>query len=305
MKMMKRLHLITLCASLLFTGCLGENRNDCPPEDNLTLAFTYPDFHERISCVTVGIYNNATGLLEVTKRVAKSDLELFQGTRLMLRGGDYTAIYWGNDLDNNRIDGFAVGDSLIAQEVANPGYFTSDSISTNDALYYGAHSFTKHENVSEYETVELIPAYIKLIIQIEGLSSISQELPDGNYPYIKVNNLLPAYNYNMVPRGDPVTYYPNVTVDTANRLAEAQLNVLRFEADNPVTIDVVENKTTDKVLHTVHLCDFIVENKIEIVDGKEVAIPLLIHFGGDNETIVTVTVIDGWGVLPVDPIPQK
>lgn len=304
MKLLKRLSLPVLCACLILTGCIGDDLSGCPPDNNLHLAFSYPNFPERISCVTVSIYDNATGcLLSENRLVGKDELDVFQGISLRLAAGSYTAVCWGNALENTRINGCSTGDNFSSHEVGHPRCFTSDSIPTNDALYYGIHSFTIHENTPETQTVAFSPAHIRLIVQAQGLSSTAQGQPAAGYPYIRVNNLFPTYDYRMVTHGNPTAYYPPITVDTGELLAQAGLDVLRFEAVNPITVDVVENNTTHTVLHSLNLQSFIAANNIDVSPGREVVIPILITFNG--QSVTTVTVIEDWGERPVDPIPQQ
>ncbi|MBF0647874.1 FimB/Mfa2 family fimbrial subunit [Dysgonomonas sp. GY75] len=295
MKQLKTL--ILLVASVFFTGCIGEDLSDCLPDQNLTLAFTSLNFSDKISRVTVAIYDQ-NGKLAETVQVEKADLDAFQGVRLYLPAGDYTAVCWANAFDNTQINGLSMGAGLNEQEVAHPGYFNSARIPTNDALYYGIHTFTVKQDAASSETVAFTPAYIRFVIQIKGLASTAKSEPSSGYPYIRVNNLVPAYDYNMVTHGSPTTYYPPLTVDTGNKLAQALCNVLRFGAVNPVTIDVLDNSTDNTVLHTVNLQQFIEDNNIVIADGKEVTIPVLISFEGNT---VIVTPIDNWGNIPVSP----
>ncbi|MFC4677189.1 FimB/Mfa2 family fimbrial subunit, partial [Dysgonomonas termitidis] len=290
--------LILLVASVFFTGCIGDELVDCPPDENLTLAFSYLDFPDHIDRVTVAIYDPSGKLVE-TVQVDKNDLDAFRGVGLYLPAGDYTAVCWGNAFDNTQINGLSNGAGLTAHEVAHPGYFNSARIPTNDALYYGKHTFTVKPGTANNETVPFTPAYIRLIIQAKGLPSTAAGAPPSGYPYIRVNNLVPAYDYNMVTHGDPTTYYPPVTVDTGNKQAEATCDVLRFRADNPITIDVLDNSTDNTVLHTVNLKQFIADNNIVIADGKEVTIPIEISFEGK---VVIVTLLENWGNIPVNTL---
>lgn len=307
MKLPKKLSLFVLSSSLLFTGCIGDDLSGCPPDSNVTLAFSYPNFPDRISRVTVSIYDsNTCCLISENRQVDKSELDLFQGIGLTLPAGSYTAVCWGNAFDNTRINGCSIGEDLTCHEVGNPCCFTleADTITTNDALYYGIRDFTVHPNTRTTQTVAFTPAHIWLIVQVQGLPSTAAEQPACDYPYIKVNNLPPTYDYQMITHGNPTTYYPAVTVTCEDLLAEARLDVLRFEKDTPVTIDVVENKTTNEILHTLDLRSFIEANNIDMTAGREVVIPVLITFGGD-QSVITVGIIENWSDLPVNPVPQQ
>lgn len=299
MNLLKTLCLFVLSAALFLSGCVGEDMSDCPPDNNLTLLFQYPNFPDRISRVNVAIYDEDDMLVE-TRQVEKSELDILQGIRLNLPTGNYKAVCWGNAFNDTQIEGFIAGDKLDLHEVAHPGYFTPARIPTNDALYYGIHTFTIIKNTETTETVDFTPAHISLVIQIEGLQSLTEGAPAADLPYIKVNNLVPAYDYKMVTHGDLTTYYPTMTLISGKDLGESQLDVLRFGEKNPITIDVIENNSTNTILHTVNLEDFIAANNIKIEDGKEIIIPILISFFGE----VYVTLIEDWEEQPVNPIPQ-
>lgn len=301
MKLSKIVSLLVLSAALCLMGCMGEDTSDCPPDYNLTLIFSYLNFPDRIDRVTLGIYDDVSGRLVETRQVEKSELNVFQGINLYLSAGDYTAVCWGNAFDNTRIDGLTPGSAAALQEVAHPGYFNSTTIPTNDALYYGIHTFTIIPDVSATETVPFTPAHIRLVVQAQGLASTGPGEPEADYPYIKINNLTPAYDYLMATHGTPVSYYPSATVNTADLMAEAISDVLRFDAINPITIDVIENTTTQAVLHTVNLQSFITAHSINMSAGREITIPILITFSADG-MLVSVTLIESWGDQPVIPV---
>lgn len=302
MKLLKNICLLVLSTSLLFSGCIGDDRSGCPPDNNLALVFSYLNFPQHINHVTVGIYDT-NGLLVSSVQAEKSRLDIFQGMQLSLPTGSYTAVCWGNAFDNTQIKGLTTGESISRHEVAHPGYFTPAPIPTNDSLYYGITNFTIREYTTLNETVTFTPAYIRLVIQVNGLASTAVGMPAADYPYVKVDNLVPAYDFMMVTHGDPVTYYPAVLVDVAQRRAEAVCDVLRFSENNPITIEVVENSTTNAILHTLNLQSFIAANNISIEDGREMLIPIKITF--DAGMNVTVGIIESWGGIPVDPQPQQ
>lgn len=300
MKLLKILSLLTLSVSIFLTGCIYDDQEDCPPYNNLSLMFIYPNFDEHINRVTVGIYD-AENQLAKSIQVEKNSLETFKGVQLHLPSGDYTAVCWGNAFSNTQINGLIPGDNLSMHRVAHPGYFSSTPIPTNDSLYYGTHHFTIDQNKSTEEPVIFTPAYIRLIIQVKGLSVMATAASSSDYPYIRINNLVPSYNYEMLAQGDLTTYYPAMTVDVVNRVAEMTCDILRFENENPITIDVVENKRTNSLLHSIDLKSFMRSHSINIVAGKEIVIPILITFDKN----VNVTLIKEWIDVPTDPTPQQ
>ena len=296
---MNSLKILTLLLfGTLLQGCIYENNDDCPPKECLvTLKFEYPDFPDHITRVNLGLFDE-DGLFVKSIQVSKSELDKFQGVILSLQPGKYTSICWANAFDHTLIKGFSAGMNITEGQVANPNYETAQPITSNDSLFYGKKEFGVLNQQNQTYTVDFTPAYIRFVITIKGLSSLDQQNPD-NYPYIRINNLKPSYNFNMDIMGSYVSYFPLITVNTAQKIAFSVSNVLRFATDNPITIDILKNKTSPEVLTTLDLRQFMIENNIEIVAGKEVTIPLLFTFF-NNDLDVSVS-IDQWGEIPIEP----
>lgn len=303
MKLLKHIGLFILSLPLLLSGCIDDDLSNCPSDNNLILSFAYLNFPQYIKHVTVGVYDS-NGQLVSYRQIEKPDLDILQGMQLDLSTGDYTVVCWGNALNNTQINGLTTGAPISRQEIAHPGYFNSNPITTNDALYYGVHTFTVHPNTTTNETVLFTPAHIRLVVQLKGLTSTKQGAPQADYPYIKVNNLEPAYDYTMASHGGPSTYYPAITVDPSKTQTESIFDVLRFKETTPITIEVLENNTTHNILHTLNLQAFIADNNIKIEEGKEVIIPIEITFD-ENMNVTMVTTIENWGEIPVSPQPQQ
>lgn len=303
MKLLKHLGLFVVSACLLLSGCIGDDLRDCPSDNNLTLSFFYLNFPQHINRVTVGIYDSGSQLVEY-RQIEKKELAILQGMQLNLPAGSYTAVCWGNAFEHTQINGFEIGNLLREKETAHPGYFSSSDIPTNDALYYGIHAFTVNTQTTTHETVSFTPAHIRLVVQLKGLINTAPNTFNADEPYIKVNNLEPAYDYTMTPYGGPATYYPEIAVDPSKALAESVCDVLRFKEINPITIEVMENKTTNRILHTLNLQSFIADNNIKIEEGERIIIPIEITFDG-NMNVTMVTTIANWGGVPVDPLPQE
>lgn len=296
---MKPLKILALLLFVtLLQGCIYENDDDCPPKEcTVTLKFEYPDFPAHITRVNLGLFDEE-GLFVELMQVSKSDLDRFQGVVLSLQPGKYTSVCWANAFDNTLIKGFSKGMNITEGQVVNPNYETTQPITSNDSLFYGKKEFSVLNQQTQTYTVDFTPAYIRFIITIKGLSSTAQQNAD-NYPYIRINNLKPAYNFNMDAIGPNVSYYPLISVNTAEKIAFSVTNVIRFATDNPITIDVLKNKTSLDVLTSLDLRQFMIDNDIKIVAGKKVTIPLLFTFF-NNDLDVSVS-IDRWGEIPINP----
>lgn len=294
MKLFKTI-LITLLSAFLLVSCIGDDYSICVR--SYTLRFDYPAFPDYIHKVNVGIFD-ADGMFVTSQEVDKQALSSFQGAKFNLTGGNYTAVCWGNAFDHTQIDGLADATHISAGMLAHPHHYTSQPIPANDSLYYGKLSFAIPEIKHELEdTVRFVPAHITLQIQVKGLSNTATGTPPADYPFVRINNLLPTYDFDMQTLGNPVCYYPTIAVEPADKLATSWVDVLRFDNDTPATIDVVENAHTKKILYTLNLRDFMLANSIDIVHGQKVTIPIFISFFDGN---VTVT-LSGWGGTPIDP----
>ncbi|MDR1883706.1 MAG: FimB/Mfa2 family fimbrial subunit, partial [Prevotella sp.] len=231
-----------------------------------------------------------------------------QDVTLSLPPGAYTAVCWGNALDNTEIDGVTEGSVIDDGRVYHPNYggaktyaygshVPANAIPTNDSLYYGKATFTKILYQDLRVTVVFKPAHIKMKVTVQGLPNTRAGTPSQDYPVIRVNKLKAVYDFEMNTLGDFVSYYPRVAV-TAQDMAVSYFDVLRFATDNPVTIDVVTNANNDKVLHSINLKEEMRKSNLTVTDGEEVSISIEIAFSDIGN--VTVTLL-GWENTPVTP----
>ncbi|MDR1883562.1 MAG: FimB/Mfa2 family fimbrial subunit [Prevotella sp.] len=302
--------MLAAMAATLFTGCeIGEDRDDCPPDQNTKLVFGYqnfpnpnPDdenvsFPDNIGQVTTGIYDSEGNF--VLEKVMNTP----QDVTLSLPPGAYTAVCWGNALDNTEIDGLTEGSVIDDGRVCHPNYSGAktyapgDAIPTNDSLYYGIATFTKILYQDLRVTVVFKPAHIKLKVTVQGLPNTRAGTPPQDYPVIRVNKLKAVYDFEMNTLGASVSYYPRVEV-TAQDMAVSQCNVLRFATDNPVTIDVIRSLADNTTLQSINLKELLEENNKTIVDGEEVFIPVKVVFSNLGNVEVSLA---GWGNMPVTP----
>ncbi|MDU1891387.1 MAG: FimB/Mfa2 family fimbrial subunit [Dysgonomonas sp.] len=293
MKLLKALSIIILLA---LSGCIGDNMDDCPPVNNVILYFEYPNFPERINRVNVGIFNK-NGLHVMDHQVEKTDLDILQGIQLTLNNGEYTAVCWGNAFDDTRITCFNPNSSMHDGELSHPNYGTSVRIPTHDSITFGRLNFFIKSKDKVSHTVNMKPAHIKIHVYVKGLAILNTNPAPADYPAIRINNLDPAYDFEMINCGTSSSYHPEVEVDNTLKLAIAKCNTLRFEDDNPITVDVLTNSASNNILHTVNLKKFMEDNNINVVDGEELTIPILITFGNGTVT-VTLLSWEGIGVTP-------
>lgn len=287
------LFLVPVC----LCGCIREDDRGCRREADMLLKFEYPSFPQTITRVNVGVFDE-NGLFVTSSQVDQEQLAEFQGVILRsLEPGNYQVVCWGNAFASTRIEGFSSGMTLNDGQVSNPNYGTDIPITTNDPLYYGKTQLQIKANENITKEVYFTPAYIRFIVSVTGLANLEQLAP-ANYPVVDIRNLRPAYNFNMDPIGAYVSYYPTVSVNAAAQTVTAKCNVLRFDDRSPIVVDISE-RPSGKILATLDLQQYLVDNSIEIRPGAEVTLLLLFAFSGQNVDVSVV--MDKWGNIPLDP----
>lgn len=282
MKLLKAI--LSIILIITFAGCINEDTSKCKDCDNIAFNFDYLNFPEKITRVNIGFFN-ANGILVESKQVDKSELDDFQGIKTDLEPGSYTAICWANAFDKTLIRGLDIDTKLENGAVTHPNLGLSLPVTGNDSLFYASLKFNIPESGGYTGDIKFKMAYIRFKVCVQGLYSTSSGEPPVNYPYIRINNLKPVYDFQMQPIGNPVSYYPQVIVDTGERKAMSQCDVFRFKQDNDITIDVLNNTTENKTIHTVDVKQFINDNNITITDDNEVVIPILITFDEEGASI--------------------
>lgn len=294
MKLLKALPVFII--SIFLSGCIGDNMDDCPPLNNVILHFDYPSFPDRINRVNVGIFDK-DGAHVLDQQIDKENLNSFQGTYLTLNTGEYTAICWGNAFEDTRITCFNPNSFIHDGIISHPNYGTALQIPTHDSLYYGKHNFMVTSRDRVEHTVYFKPSHIKIHVYVKGLAALSTDLLPAQYPVVRINNLDPTCNFDMQTAGTGTTYYPDVNIDSTEKTAIARCNTLRFENDNPITIELLDNAIGNNILCTVELSKFMKDNSITVQEGEELTIPILILFKNGNVTIELLK----WEEVPVEP----
>lgn len=257
---------------LLLAGCIGEDTDDCP-ETRYRLYFSYPAFSERISCVNVGVFDSC-GVCVESFCVEKEALASFQGADLSLPAGNYTAVCWGNALDNTELYGLSVGCSPDEVEVCHPNLGTGRPIQTNDPLYYGKQPLTIDYSSALTDTIYFRPAHIGLEVYVRGLSA-DQLTEPFTHPLVAIDNTRAAFGADMQCLGKFTDYYPSVACDGTHNSAYASLNVLRFTTSDDLRLVLNDTRTGAK-RYSLSLSSFILRNGIEIREDNEVLIPIYI-----------------------------
>ena len=293
MKLLKTLFVFLI--AVLFGGCIDEDTSDCLPTENFSLKFNYINFGEYINRINIGIFDHNGKCIQV-RQLEKSDLNNSQGITLSLDTGKYTAICWANSFDKTRIKGLTVGSLMSDGEISHTNYGTNTPINNNDSLYYGSLDFSVLPGKNITDTLYFKPAHIRLNVYIKGLEILSMKSYATNNPAIRINNLLPLYNFKRQSKGSPISYYPSIS-DYTSEIIHIKCDVLYFSLNDKITVDVLENTISNKVLWSVDLIKFTRDNGITINDNHQINIPLQITFLDGKITVSLAP----WGSNPVDP----
>lgn len=266
--------LFILC---MLTACIREDMSKCGECEGIILNFEYPNFPNKINKVNIGIFDKDGSLVE-SRLIDKESLTEFQGIKLGLESGNYTAVCWGNAFDNTQIKGLSVDSKLNNMEVSHPNSGSSKIIETSDSLFYGKHVFTIPSDRKYVGTVKFKPAFIRFKVAVKGLD-VKQ-----NAVAIRITNLKTYYNSEMQTYGELSNYIPPM-IATSDKMWVTHSDVFRFDYDNPIKVDLLNAADNNNILASVDIKDFVKNNNISLDENTEVTIPILFNFTSGNISI--------------------
>ncbi|NDV60269.1 FimB/Mfa2 family fimbrial subunit [Bacteroides sp. 519] len=294
MKLLKKISSFFLLTCLL-NSCIGDDLSSCA---HTMLYFEYPDFPTRIEQVHIGIYNQE-GVSVYYNLINKASLQQFQGVAVRLPEGEYTSICWGNAFEETNLLGLKTGAQLDDHILRHPASDTGESICTNDSIFYNQHTFVVPHSRDSEEYLPFVPAHITFLVYIQGMEQIygNTRTPADELPYIRFNNLYTEYDWQMITCGYQQSYYPRMEYQPELGMAQTKLHVLRFEDENKIEVDLVDNTTSNQTLYTLNLQEFLTYHAISIEHGKEYTIPITFVFEDGNIRVI----MDTWGNVPLEP----
>lgn len=266
---------------VLATGCIKEDLDSC--DTNLIFRYfgdgTKDIFPEKIEKVDLYVYSENGALIE-TIGLDQGDLRRYQGTPLNLPAGKYRVVCWGNTKNDTRIDqAMALNTALVAA----PHYFTREIITTNDSLYIGSRDIEIFQDASNADTVYFSSSHIKMYLELDGLEDAAWT--DGTSPIeIEVGNLSPTVDFAKTFSSENVSYRPITKKEEDTPVYKSRFNVLRFNDNNSIYINLVSKKTS-KTIYTLNLKDFMKYNQISVNGINEVTIGIRFRFNGTSVTV--------------------
>lgn len=309
MKLLKTLLALAVVSVLMLPqGCIKEDLSDCLPEVNTELTFSYTGdddnptmFGRMIDRVTLFVFDKADGQHILTKTVEKSELILFQGTKLYLPAGDYTILTWTNAFDATQI----IPGTLSTGRVHHPSYGATPqgTIPTNDHIYYGEIQLTVPAaatlpgNTGAYLVTGDIPhrsAHINIEVYTKGFGHSDDA---ASRPVVEMTNLMPQYKIRMADAAPYATsYFPAVAWDGDKKAMAARFQTLRFGEDNAIRL-IVRDPATCEEKASLDLKKYIADQAIAVDGVNEVTISVLFEF---TDLGVSISVPD-WTGGNVDP----
>ena len=201
-------------------------------------------FEGEIKSVNVYIYEKKSGnLFPIAKDVlSKLDFYDFQGLKIPLppinqldtTSREYEIRCWGNVGQNTKVTN---QHHLVSAGVFNTNYTTTDTVRTNDLLYFGQTS-VKVSSDYTYATGKVIfkAAYTRYAVSVKGLGNFA------SLPKLRVDGLPSSYDFYMDEQQLPSKpYYPEVQIagkDTmfvfnSFRLTNQNLDNVKITLEHP------------------------------------------------------------------------
>ena len=295
---MNTIKTILLCSlNFLFFSCIREGLIECPPEVNLELTFSYlgdandPSmFIRNIDQVTLMVYDDSEDLV-LSLNLNKNELTTRQGVELCLTPGNYRIICWGNAYEHTL---FSQCESFAGGKLHHPFLKEKGRIPTNSHLYYGSYTVQVPEGGIVQGDIPFCGAHINMEVYVRNM--ITSANTSDTKMQIEAHNLMPEYNMEMLPTQPYSTaYYPETTFNAEKSLSQTLFQVLRFNDDNPVSIEIKD--PTQAFNCTIQLKKYMVDNKISVNDKNEATVPILVEF----TDLGTEVKLPEWIVNEVDP----
>ena len=301
---MKYLYIL-LITSLLVTGCVRDNLQDCLPVHNTTVYFSLEDysgndmFSSAVECAELFVYNEE-GLIVSRSHISKAELNAFSGKRLWLAPGIYNVVVWANAIRSQIVVNENVHWSNRTHNHAMTAVPVAGAIDDGDPLYYapkdnGAPLTVVVPQQGEAEvTVELRHAHVKLDITVEGYGLVSRS--DATGPLgIEVTDLTSRYSFNMDAHGERISYHGHAHYADSAGGHNRMFNIPLFDRDSATRIVITDGDGGS--IHPAIGLSELLGDKIDLEKLRYLPIIVRFYEGG-----VEITVdLPEWGEGVVTP----
>lgn len=249
-------YLLLLTGTLLLSGCLKENRDDCPvpDEQNLLLTFEYVDTEgkerlgECVDLIDVILFDHNHEFYRSIE-LRYDQLPEDRTLPVAVDPGTYYIISWGNNYSNREAVKNLQGSTLERHPSlihsggtsADPLFYAPDkrSISndswSSDLSIYGV---TVAETGTTRHTVSFMGAHHIVNVYLRGFREIGNSAWPN--PQIELANLASAYNYHLTPGEQNACFLQTAAEITpeSELLGHARFFVPHFDQQSGVALNV-------------------------------------------------------------------
>lgn len=303
---MKRLPITILLLAIAFTGCIKDDRSDCPPEYNLEFLFEYTTapntaFTDLIKSVDLLLFDAETYFIK-HQRSTEVDLEAFQGMRFYLPPGKYYAVAWANVGNNSSFSDFTSTTKLfsqcslqIAEQVRDGGdpvfYAPKKGVSSGTEL--ALYEVNVLPDRSTVKLLDFVKAHRTINVWIYGYEESG--LGETIQPTVNAEKLCNMYDFYFAALNSYRDYTKQTHVEKRSG-EDYDLSTFYSALGEIVSeSDIDVNRTSDnELVYSLNLKQFVKDNNI--TDTSQ--IDVLITFAGDMNITVTVP---QWTNKPVQP----
>ncbi len=301
--------LFVLLIIFALTGCIKNDRINCPDINpfNLKLDFIYVNilgkdiFKEHIDYVHIFIYDEDYKLFQ-QNIVNKNELNKKPSTEFYLPRGKYYIVCWGNALYRTKFINVTDASSLADAYLEN-SLIDIDRVAPNgDPLYFAPTDLSAIEVIipkvgQVVQKVPFISAHVAIKVYVKGFDD---HFSNGNHlePVLELSNIPDKYNFQLETSNTFIKYKHIAEYELLNdkKIAFVQFNTPLFDEDTQIEL-TLKKVSTNEILTTIYLSEFILQNKIELTGVDQVVIPIMIEF---KDASVAIN-LPNWGNVPIDP----
>lgn len=223
-------YLLVFSILLSVSSCTRYCNFDCP---NTHLTFSYPSKNQdlvknHIHSAKLLIYDDSHHLV-LTKELLPKQMK--KGVLLHLPPGDYLAVALANTGENIRLH---KTEHALDARLLSSAYHLGEPIESTDPIYLGTQrlsvSMIDRYGKPARETIAYKSGHLKMDVKIYGLKDEAVQL--------KVNNLIPEFDFFMKSRSKPTTFTPKIEKVEEQDIYRSYFHVLRHKGVDPMTIDI-------------------------------------------------------------------
>ncbi|MCD8173145.1 MAG: FimB/Mfa2 family fimbrial subunit [Alistipes sp.] len=314
--------ILFLTVGLAFNACVKDNRDDCPEgqDYNLSLYFEYYNnggedlFAENIEAIDLLIFDENLFLYQQLSLDEVID-HPERRRELYVEPGTYYIISWANNFGGRSRIGSG------SRNLDDNYVYLNYSQLSSDRLYYAPDKRGLTGEQADdlelykievapvgitYDTVSFMSAHRTTNVYLKGFTEIEDQ--QRRNPDVYVRNLTCYYDFFLHRSDDNSVEYSKaaqeITIeedDGRHRLyGFARFYVPHFDNESPVNLDIARILSSGvEESYRIDMNDILEELDMEVWDGDEAVIDILIEAVGDGTYVVAK--VPDWTVVDVRP----